>query len=71
MSAIQTGAVMRLSGIGELRRDPRVAISCLDFTRPQRSVELRGELVAVTLYGDLTFVNLLARSNTQTSPQRG
>ncbi len=43
-----------------LRRDPHVAISFLDLARPQRYVELRGEVVAFELYEDLTFVNLLA-----------
>ncbi len=47
-----------------LRRDPHVALSVLDLARPQRYVELRGEVVDFELYTDLTFVNLLARKYT-------
>ena len=54
-----------------LRRDPRVAISCLDVARPSRYVELRGEAVAFELYEDLTFVNLLARKYTGADFQHG
>jgi len=47
-----------------VRRDPHVAMSCLDLARPQRYVELRGEVVDFELYKDLTFVNQLARKYT-------
>lgn len=47
-----------------LRRDPHVAISFLDPARPERYVELRGEVIGFELYEDLTFVNQLARKYT-------
>jgi PPOX class probable F420-dependent enzyme len=47
-----------------LRRDPRVAISFLDPARPERYVELRGEVASFELYETLDFVNLLARKYT-------
>ena len=56
---------------GNLRRDPRAALSVLDLTRPSRYVELRGEAVAFALYEDLTFVNLLARKYTGADFQHG
>jgi PPOX class probable F420-dependent enzyme len=54
-----------------LRRDPRVAISFPDASRPNRYVELRGQVVAFELYQDLTFVNQLARKYTDADYQRG
>ena len=42
-----------------LRRDPLAAISVLDPARSDRSIELRGEVIAFTRYEDLTFVNQL------------
>ena len=54
-----------------LRRAPHVAISILDPVRPERYVELRGEVIAFELYEDLTFVNQLARKYTGDDFERG
>ena len=54
-----------------LRRDPHVAISLSDPARPERYVELRGEVIAFELYEDLTFVNQLARKYTGDDYRRG
>jgi PPOX class probable F420-dependent enzyme len=54
-----------------LRRDPHVAISFLDAARPQRYLEIRGEVVEFELYEDLTFVNQLARKYTGVDFQHG
>ena len=54
-----------------LRRDPHVAISILDPARPERYVELRGEVIEFELYEDLTFVNRLARKYTGADFQKG
>ena len=54
-----------------LRRDPHLAISFLDPTRPERYVEIRGEVVEWGLYLDLTFVNQLARKYTGADYTRG
>lgn len=47
-----------------LRRDPRLAVSCLDPNDAHHYVELRGEVTEFELYRDLTFVNQLARKYT-------
>ncbi len=47
-----------------MRRDQHVAISFLDLSRPERYVEIRGEVISFELYEDLTFVNQLARKYT-------
>lgn len=47
-----------------LRRDPHLALSCLDLADAGRYVELRGVVIAFELYEDLTFVNRLARKYT-------
>jgi PPOX class probable F420-dependent enzyme len=54
-----------------LRRDPHLAISFLDPSRPWRHVEIRGEVIAFELYEDLTFVNQLARKYTGADFQHG
>ncbi len=45
-------------------RDRRVAISISDPENSMHYVEVRGEVTAVELYRDLSFVNLLARKYT-------
>jgi PPOX class probable F420-dependent enzyme len=47
-----------------LRRDPHLAISFLDPARPDRYLEIRGEVVEFELYLTLDFVNQLARKYT-------
>ena len=47
-----------------LRADPRVAMSVADPTRPDRYVEVRGEVVAFELFDTLAWVNRLARKYT-------
>jgi PPOX class probable F420-dependent enzyme len=54
-----------------LRRDPHLAISFLDPSRPERYVELRGEVVSFELYETLDFVNQLARKYTGADFQQG
>ena len=54
-----------------LRRHPYLAISFLDPARPERYVEIRGEVVEWELYLDLTFVNQLARKYTGADYTRG
>jgi PPOX class probable F420-dependent enzyme len=54
-----------------LRRNSHVAISFLDSVRPERYVELRGEVVSFELYTTLDFVNLLARKYTGADFQHG
>jgi PPOX class probable F420-dependent enzyme len=54
-----------------LRRDPRLAMSFLDLSRPQRYLEIRGEVVSFELYQTLDFVNLLARKYTGADFQHG
>jgi len=47
-----------------LRRNPNVALSILDLNRPERYLEIRGEVIEFELFEDLTFVNRLARKYT-------
>ena len=54
-----------------LRRDPRVAISFLDPARPDRYLEVRGEVIAFERYDDLSFVNQLSRKYTGEDYLRG
>ncbi|HEY8448713.1 MAG TPA: PPOX class F420-dependent oxidoreductase [Thermomicrobiales bacterium] len=54
-----------------LRRDPRLAISLSDPARPERHLEIRGEVVDWTLFRDLTFVNQLAHKYTGADYTRG
>jgi PPOX class probable F420-dependent enzyme len=56
---------------GNLRNDPHLAISFLDPARPERYVEIRGEVIAFELYEDLTWVNQLARKYTGADYQHG
>ena len=47
-----------------LRRDPHLAMSILDPERPNRYLEIRGEVIAFERYADATFVNQLSRKYT-------
>ena len=47
-----------------LRRDPNLALSCVDPSNPHQYVEIRGKVTVFDLYLDLSFVNLLARKYT-------
>jgi len=47
-----------------IQRDPRIALSFLSPTDPGHYLELRGEVVEIVPYDDLSFVNLLARKYT-------
>jgi PPOX class probable F420-dependent enzyme len=47
-----------------LRRDPNLALSCVDATNPHHYVEIRGKVTAFDLYLDLSFVNRLAQKYT-------
>lgn len=47
-----------------LRGNPNVAMSVLDPANSGRSIELRGHVVDLELYLDLTFVNRLAQKYT-------
>jgi PPOX class probable F420-dependent enzyme len=47
-----------------LRANPAVAMSVTDLERPDRYVEVRGEVVAFDLYETLAWVNQLARKYT-------
>ncbi len=48
-----------------LRRDPNLALSCVDPANSHHYVEIRGTVTAFDLYLDLSFVNLLARKYTE------
>lgn len=50
-----------------LRGNPVVAMSVVDLARPDRYVEVRGEVVAFELFETLTWVNQLARKYTGAS----
>lgn len=54
-----------------LRANPGVAMSVLDPERPDRYVEVRGEVVAFELYETLAWVNQLARKYTGADYTRG
>ena len=54
-----------------LRRDPHLAISFLDPARPERYLEIRGEVVEFELYLTLDFVHQLARKYTGADYTRG
>jgi PPOX class probable F420-dependent enzyme len=47
-----------------LRANPAVAMSVGDLSRPNRYLEVRGEVVAFELYETLAWVNQLARKYT-------
>jgi PPOX class probable F420-dependent enzyme len=47
-----------------LRANPAVAMSVGDLSRPDRYLEVRGEVVAFELYETLAWVNQLARKYT-------
>jgi hypothetical protein len=47
-----------------LRASPAVAMSVVDLARPDRYVEVRGEVVEFELYETLAWVNQLARKYT-------
>jgi PPOX class probable F420-dependent enzyme len=47
-----------------LRVNPAAAMSVTDLARPNRYVEIRGEVVAFELYETLAWVNQLARKYT-------
>jgi hypothetical protein len=47
-----------------LRANPAVAMSISDLSRPDRYVEVRGEVVAFELFETLVWVNELARKYT-------
>jgi PPOX class probable F420-dependent enzyme len=47
-----------------LRANPAVAMSISDLARPDRYVEVRGEVVAFELFETLSWVNELARKYT-------
>ena len=47
-----------------LRANPSVAMSVGDLTRPNRYVEVRGEVVGFELFDTLAWVNQLARKYT-------
>jgi PPOX class probable F420-dependent enzyme len=47
-----------------LRNDPHVAMSFVDPSRPERYVEIRGEVINFELYENLNFVNQLAQKYT-------
>ena len=47
-----------------LRATPAVAMSVVDLVRPDRYVEIRGEVVAFELFETLVWVNELARKYT-------
>jgi PPOX class probable F420-dependent enzyme len=49
-----------------LRANPAVAMSVGDLARPDRYVEIRGDVVAFELYETLVWVNQLARKYTDT-----
>ena len=44
-----------------LRRDPRIALSIMDFDNPQRYLEIRGVVVAIDDDDDYAFVDSLAK----------
>ena len=54
-----------------LRTTPYVAMSVGDVARPDRYVEIRGEVVAFELFDTLTWVNQLARKYTGADFTRG
>ena len=47
-----------------LRANPAVAMSVVDLARPDRYIEVRGEVVEFELFETLTWVNQLARKYT-------
>ena len=47
-----------------LRANPSVALSFSDPARPERYVELRGEVIGLELFDNLSWVNQLARKYT-------
>jgi hypothetical protein len=47
--------------VKNLRRDPRIALSIMDFDNPQKYLEIRGEVVAFDPDEDYTFVHSLAK----------
>ena len=47
-----------------LRANPAVAMSVGDLARPDRYLEIRGEVIAFELFDTLTWVNQLARKYT-------
>jgi PPOX class probable F420-dependent enzyme len=47
-----------------LRANPSVAMSVVDLARPDRYIEIRGEVVAFELFETLAWVNQLARKYT-------
>jgi PPOX class probable F420-dependent enzyme len=49
---------------GNLRHDPRLAISFADPGNSMRYLEIRGEVIEFRLYRDLTFVNQLSQKYT-------
>lgn len=54
-----------------LRATPYVALSVGDVARPDRYVEIRGEVVAFELFDTLAWVNQLARKYTGADYTRG
>lgn len=47
--------------VKNLRRDPRIALSIMDFDNPQRYLEIRGVVVAIDDDDDYAFVDSLAK----------
>ncbi len=47
-----------------MRDNPNVAISFLDLTRPDRYLEIRGSVIELELFDNLSWVNHLARKYT-------
>lgn len=47
-----------------IRRNPHVALSISDRENPGQYIELRGEVIEMQLYEDVSFVNVLARKYT-------
>lgn len=50
--------------LANFRRDPRIALSIVDSENPGHYIELRGEVISIELYTDLSLVNELARKYT-------
>jgi len=61
---IQFGVKGDTQKLRNIRREPRIALSFLSPDDPRHYLELRGEVIEIFMYDDLSFLNLMARKYT-------